>query len=70
MFRFCFVFVSTNLVETSGRFVVANFSEMSSIELSQDIVDKYNEDGAVLIRGAFSDCEASLRNLSLQISLI
>jgi hypothetical protein len=27
---------------------------MSSFELSQEIVDKYNEDGAVLIKSAFS----------------
>ena len=69
LFRICFD-KSCRDVACLGRFLVASFSEMSSIELSQDVVDKYNEDGAVLIKGAFSDCEASMSNLSLQISLI
>jgi hypothetical protein len=28
--------------------------KMADFELSQDIIDRYNEDGAVLIKGAFS----------------
>ena len=32
---------------------------MPDYELSQDIIDRYNEDGAVLIKGAFTQGTAS-----------
>ena len=32
---------------------------MPDYELSQDIIDRYNEDGAVLIKGAFTQGKAS-----------
>jgi hypothetical protein len=44
----------THFYLTKKRLFEFETLKMADFELSQDLIDRYNEDGAVLIKGAFS----------------